>query len=73
MDVFQDAIARVERIGKEARMLSEVMTRAFDAMWQVHEQEGQSLRSAAYSVAMRRIAEGLEAHETREYFQKTRV
>jgi glutamate dehydrogenase (NADP+) len=51
--------------------LAEVMSRAFAAMWQVHDQEGQSLRSAAYTVAMRRIAEGLAAHGTREYFQET--
>ena len=49
--------------------LAEVMTAAFESMWRVHEAEGHSLRSAAYTVAMRRIADAMESHGTREYFQ----
>jgi len=52
--------------------LAEIMSRAFDEMWQVSESEGVSLRSAAYAVAMRRIAEAIASHGTREYFQERR-
>lgn len=45
------------------------MSRAFDAIWEVHEAEGVSLRAAAYILAMRRIAEAVESQGTREYFQ----
>jgi glutamate dehydrogenase (NADP+) len=49
--------------------LSEIMTRAFGEMWDHYEAEKTSLRSAAYTLALRRIAEAVEAHGTREFFQ----
>ncbi len=45
------------------------MTRAFQQVWQLSRQENRSFRSAAYSVAMRRIGEAVLSHGTREYFR----
>jgi glutamate dehydrogenase (NADP+) len=52
--------------------LAEVMTRAFDEVWQVAADEERSLRSAAYARAFRRIGDAVGAHGTREYFQEGR-
>jgi glutamate dehydrogenase (NADP+) len=49
--------------------LEEVLSRAFGEMWYIHENEDLPLRSAAYAVAMRRIAEAVESGGTREFFQ----
>ncbi len=49
--------------------LAEIMTNAFRETWELHESEKTSLRSAAYTLALRRIAETVEAHGTREFFQ----
>ncbi len=49
--------------------LAEIMTRSFGEIWELHESEQTSLRSAAYTLALRRIAETIEAHGTREFFQ----
>jgi glutamate dehydrogenase (NADP+) len=38
-------------------------------MWALHESEKTSLRSAAYTLALRRIAEAIEAQGTRDFFQ----
>jgi glutamate dehydrogenase (NADP+) len=48
--------------------LEEVMTRAFQEMWDLSTAEDISLRSAAYTLALRRIAEAIEAQGTHEYF-----
>jgi glutamate dehydrogenase (NADP+) len=48
--------------------LNEVLTRAFDEIWRVHVDENVSMRNAAYTLALRRIADAIEAHGTREYF-----
>ena len=48
--------------------LEEVLSSAFDAMWHVHEHDKRTLRSSAYSVAMRRIGDAIEAGGTRDYF-----
>jgi len=52
--------------------LAQVMVRAFDDLWEVHQTRSVPLRAAAYTVAMRRIAEATESHGTREYFQSNR-
>ncbi len=49
--------------------LADVMARAFDSIWEIHEQEGRSLRASAYTVAMRRLATAIESQGTREYFR----
>ncbi len=49
--------------------LGEILRRAFGEMWDLYEAEKSSLRSAAYTLALRRIAEAVEAHGTREFFQ----
>ena len=49
--------------------LADVMDRAFDETWTVHETEQVALRSAAYRAAMRRIAKAESSLGTREYFQ----
>ena len=48
--------------------LERYMTRAFEQVWQISETEQQTLRSAAYSAALRRIGLATTAHGTREYF-----
>jgi glutamate dehydrogenase (NADP+) len=52
------------------RRLEEVLVSAFDDMWAIHQSTKRSLRSAAYTVALRRIAEAIESHGTRAYFQR---
>jgi glutamate dehydrogenase (NAD(P)+) len=37
--------------------LNEIVTRAFDETWRVHEERGTSLRMSAYGIAVRRVAE----------------
>ena len=49
--------------------LGEILRRAFGEMWDLYEAKKSSLRSAAYTLALRRIAEAVEAHGTREFFQ----
>ncbi len=49
--------------------LAEIIERAFAEIWELAQGEKVSLRSAAYTVALRRIAEAIRAHGTREYFQ----
>ena len=48
--------------------LEEIMTDAFNRVWDLAEVRAFSLRSAAYAVAIRRIGEAVEAHGTRDYF-----
>ncbi len=48
--------------------LKDLISRAFGEIWSIHEQEGAPLRSAAYTVALRRIAEAIETHGTRSFF-----
>jgi glutamate dehydrogenase (NADP+) len=49
--------------------LAEVMKRAFGEVWELGAAEKAPLRGAAYTVALRRIAEAIHAHGTRDYFQ----
>jgi glutamate dehydrogenase (NAD(P)+) len=37
--------------------LNDIMTRAFNETWQTHEQRGVSMRTAAYGIAVQRVAE----------------
>jgi glutamate dehydrogenase (NADP+) len=48
--------------------LAEVLGRAFSEVWAIAEEEKRSLRGAAYALALRRIAEAIEAQGTREWF-----
>ena len=50
-----------ERLGK-------IMSKAFNEIWDLAKSENRSMRNAAYTVAMRRIGEAIEAHGTRDYF-----
>ena len=50
--------------------LNDVLAEAFDAIWKIHADEGGSVREAAYTVALRRIAEAIESQGTREYFSE---
>jgi glutamate dehydrogenase (NADP+) len=52
--------------------LAEVMQRAFEEIWELASAKKRSLRSAAYTVALSRIAEAIHAHGTRDYFQEGR-
>jgi glutamate dehydrogenase (NADP+) len=49
--------------------LKNKITDAFLQVWQLAEQEGQSLREAAYIKALRRISSAISAHGTKQYFQ----
>jgi glutamate dehydrogenase (NADP+) len=51
--------------------LAESMGRAFDAVWERHERERVSVRSAAYGRAMHRIGEALSAQGDRAFFSGT--
>ncbi len=48
--------------------LHEIMARAVDEIWKIYEAEGGSIRDAAYALALRRIAEGIESQGTRQFF-----
>ena len=48
--------------------LNKMMVASFDATWEIAQEEGRSMRDAAYTLAMRRLADGIEAHGTQEYF-----
>ncbi len=48
--------------------LEEILVDAFERIWDVHHGEDRSLRAAAYAVALRRVAEAIESHGTRDYF-----
>ncbi len=52
--------------------LEQMMVAAFDATWDIAEQEQRTMRDAAYTLAMRRLGDGIEAHGTREYFNSVR-
>ncbi len=49
--------------------LEEVLVRAFGQIWEIHRDEDASVRSAAYTVAMRRIGEAIESHGTQKFFR----
>lgn len=48
--------------------LATVMTAAFEQVWALVEGRGVSPRTAAYTLAIKRIGEAIQAHGTREYF-----
>jgi glutamate dehydrogenase (NADP+) len=48
--------------------LYDSMSRAFDDIWTIYDGEGGSIRDAAYTLALRRIAEGIESHGTCAFF-----
>ncbi len=48
--------------------LEEVIVKAFNEVWHTSMHEERSLRSAAYTMALRRIGDAVAAHGTREYF-----
>ncbi len=48
--------------------LEEILSRAFEEIWDLSLREDRSVRSAAYILALRRIAEAIETHGTQEYF-----
>jgi glutamate dehydrogenase (NADP+) len=49
--------------------LEELMLRAFEEVWSLAQREKRSLRSAAYTNALRRIEEATLAHGSQEYFK----
>jgi len=48
--------------------LEQVLSRAFEGLWHIHQTENVPLRDAAYAMALRRIGEAIEAEGTRDYF-----
>ncbi len=48
--------------------LKEKMITSFSAVWDLAEDEGRTLREAAYVKALRKISNAVEAHGTRDYF-----
>jgi len=54
---------------EEVRMrLEEMIVKAFNEVWHTSMHEERSLRSSAYTIALRRIGDAVVAHGTREYF-----
>lgn len=51
--------------------LEEIIVRAFDKVLDTAQEEKRSLRSAAYTAALRQISNAVTAHGTREYFQNS--
>ncbi|MFC6673120.1 Glu/Leu/Phe/Val family dehydrogenase [Marinobacterium aestuariivivens] len=56
----------LERVREE---LKRYMTLAFDETFRIAEEQGRTLRNAAYLLALQRIADAMRAHGTQEYFQ----
>jgi glutamate dehydrogenase (NADP+) len=48
--------------------LAATLSKAFESIWSIHESEPMSLRDAAYTLALRRIGEAIEAGGTHDYF-----
>ena len=48
--------------------LYDILSRAFDDIWTIYQCDGGSIRDAAYTVALRRIAEAIESHGTYAFF-----
>ena len=48
--------------------LEETLAGAFERTWEIHEEREVSLRDAAYMVALKRLADAIEAQGTRKYF-----
>ena len=46
------------------------MNKAFNETWDIAQNEGISMRDAAYILSMRRLGEGIEAHGTQKYFNQ---
>lgn len=53
------------------RRLAEIMTTAFDEVWDLAQERELPLRTAAYVLALRRIGETVRAHGTRQFFRPT--
>jgi glutamate dehydrogenase (NADP+) len=51
--------------------LEQMMSKAFTTIWDIHVKESVSVREAAYTVALRRIGEAIEAQGTRSFFSET--
>ncbi len=64
----QNRQGRSWSLGKVRDELETAMNEAFEAVWSVVEERSVSPRSAAYTVAIERIGEAIQAHGTREYF-----
>ena len=50
--------------------LEQMMSKAFTVIWDIHVKESVSVREAAYTVALRRIGEAIEAQGTRSFFSE---
>lgn len=50
--------------------LESIMRTAFEEVWEFAITRKLSMRNAAYAIAIRRIGEAIEAHGTRDYFDK---
>ena len=51
------------------KRLAGTMTTAFQKMWDLGTEQNLPMRNAAYQIAIRRIADAIKAHGTREYFR----
>jgi glutamate dehydrogenase (NADP+) len=56
------------KLSQVRERLEEVLSDAFDAMWDAHQKDQVPLRDAAYVVALRRIGEVIETEGTRKFF-----
>ena len=64
----QNRTGYVWRLDEVHQRLGDIIKNAFNEVWILAQDEHRSLRDAAYTIAMRRIGEGIESHGTRDYF-----
>jgi len=51
--------------------LGDIMSKSFNEVWDLAQNEKRSMRNAAYTLAFRRIGEAVNAHGTRDYFNSS--
>ncbi len=64
----QNRQGRSWSLEKVRQELATTMAEAFEGVWKLVEDRGVSPRSAAYTLAIERIGQAIQAHGTREYF-----
>lgn len=65
---IQNRTGYVWKLEEVHKRLRDIMQNSFNEVWDLAQNENRSLRDAAYTLAIRRIGEGIEAHGTRDYF-----
>jgi len=66
----QNRSGQIWTLDEVQHKLKEKMTTAFEIIWQRAEKEQRTLRESAYITALRHISSAIEAHGTRQYFNR---